>query len=280
MSDDILQKIIFIAECQHDFEGQNEKEMSFKEGERIGIIENVGKWWFAVSLKAERTGLVPSNFLTKVDKQQSPETKKKKGRSVYSQIGFLAEEVENEVNHKNLLELREKNEDLINQCILLQKENEGKDEIIKRQQEEIEEMKIHHKVLENTVERLRILEYKHTFPGWDNSSFSQWLKEIEFSDSIVEAWKSSHIDGKEAICKLNNEQLKEMGISSFGSRNQLLKVINIVSDISASHRSTNLEKNAMIESMETEMIKKTKEIVRLKEKLASVKAMLLSHTKQ
>lgn len=67
-----------IAYALYDYEEQDEGEISFKEGDLLGVISKSEEddeqgWWEASSLnprtrKVIKTGLVPSNFLETVSK--------------------------------------------------------------------------------------------------------------------------------------------------------------------------------------------------------------------
>ncbi len=72
-----LQEEYKLYRAEYDYEGQDENELSFKEGDIIKISKNEGDWF--LGQKDSQKGWCPSNYLTLMDSNNKQVKKKSKG---------------------------------------------------------------------------------------------------------------------------------------------------------------------------------------------------------
>ncbi|CAN9507398.1 unnamed protein product [Ophioblennius macclurei] len=56
---------LFVA--QHDFKATNDRDLSFKKGDRLKVLQEHGEWWLARSLTTGREGFIPCNYVARAD---------------------------------------------------------------------------------------------------------------------------------------------------------------------------------------------------------------------
>ncbi|KFV40645.1 Tyrosine-protein kinase Lyn, partial [Tyto alba] len=57
----------------YPYDGIHEDDLSFKKGEKLKVIEELGEWWRAKSLTTRKEGFIPSNYVAKVDTLETEE---------------------------------------------------------------------------------------------------------------------------------------------------------------------------------------------------------------
>ncbi|XP_033932185.1 tyrosine-protein kinase Blk [Pseudochaenichthys georgianus] len=57
--------VIFMA--QHDFEATNDRDLPFKKGDKLKVLQDEGEWWMAKSLETGQEGYIPCNYVARAD---------------------------------------------------------------------------------------------------------------------------------------------------------------------------------------------------------------------
>ncbi|XP_057253798.1 tyrosine-protein kinase Lyn isoform X3 [Pezoporus wallicus] len=57
----------------YPYDGLHEDDLSFKKGEKLKVIEELGEWWRAKSLSTRKEGFIPSNYVAKVNTLETEE---------------------------------------------------------------------------------------------------------------------------------------------------------------------------------------------------------------
>ncbi|XP_061198894.1 tyrosine-protein kinase Lyn isoform X3 [Neopsephotus bourkii] len=57
----------------YPYDGLHEDDLSFKKGEKLKVIEELGEWWRAKSLTTRKEGFIPSNYVAKVNTLETEE---------------------------------------------------------------------------------------------------------------------------------------------------------------------------------------------------------------
>ncbi|XP_040978889.1 tyrosine-protein kinase Lyn isoform X4 [Aquila chrysaetos chrysaetos] len=62
-----------IVVALYPYDGIHEDDLSFKKGEKLKVIEELGEWWRAKSLTTRKEGFIPSNYVAKVNTLETEE---------------------------------------------------------------------------------------------------------------------------------------------------------------------------------------------------------------
>uniref|UniRef100_G1NER6 Tyrosine-protein kinase n=1 Tax=Meleagris gallopavo TaxID=9103 RepID=G1NER6_MELGA len=62
-----------IVVALYPYDGLHEDDLSFKKGEKLKVIEELGDWWKAKSLTTKKEGFIPSNYVAKVNTLETEE---------------------------------------------------------------------------------------------------------------------------------------------------------------------------------------------------------------
>ncbi|NXX53455.1 LYN kinase, partial [Scopus umbretta] len=62
-----------IVVALYPYDGIHEDDLSFKKGEKLKVIEELGEWWKAKSLTTRKEGFIPSNYVAKVNTLETEE---------------------------------------------------------------------------------------------------------------------------------------------------------------------------------------------------------------
>ncbi|POI23343.1 hypothetical protein CIB84_012908, partial [Bambusicola thoracicus] len=62
-----------IVVALYPYDGLHEDDLSFKKGEKLKVIEELGEWWKARSLTTKKEGFIPSNYVAKVNTLETEE---------------------------------------------------------------------------------------------------------------------------------------------------------------------------------------------------------------
>ncbi|KFW78836.1 Tyrosine-protein kinase Lyn [Manacus vitellinus] len=62
-----------IVVALYPYDGIHEEDLSFKKGEKLKVIEELGEWWRAKSLTTRKEGFIPSNYVAKVNTLETEE---------------------------------------------------------------------------------------------------------------------------------------------------------------------------------------------------------------
>ncbi|KAK5880238.1 hypothetical protein CesoFtcFv8_023286 [Champsocephalus esox] len=57
--------VVFMA--QHDFEATNDRDLPFKKGDKLKVLQDEGEWWMAKSLETGQEGYIPCNYVARAD---------------------------------------------------------------------------------------------------------------------------------------------------------------------------------------------------------------------
>ncbi|KAG7509431.1 tyrosine-protein kinase Blk [Solea senegalensis] len=57
--------IFFVA--QHNFKAKNERDLPFKKGDKLTVLQENGEWWLAKSLATGQEGYIPCNYVARAD---------------------------------------------------------------------------------------------------------------------------------------------------------------------------------------------------------------------
>ncbi|XP_028997585.1 tyrosine-protein kinase Blk [Betta splendens] len=56
---------VFVA--QHDFKATNDRDLPFKKGDKLKVLQQSGEWWLATSVLTGQEGFIPSNYVVRAD---------------------------------------------------------------------------------------------------------------------------------------------------------------------------------------------------------------------
>ncbi|EMP40753.1 Tyrosine-protein kinase HCK [Chelonia mydas] len=62
-----------IVVALYPYDGIHEDDLSFKKGEKMKVLEELGEWWRAKSLSTKKEGFIPSNYVAKVNTLETEE---------------------------------------------------------------------------------------------------------------------------------------------------------------------------------------------------------------
>ncbi|CAD7672008.1 unnamed protein product [Nyctereutes procyonoides] len=62
-----------IVVALYPYDGIHPDDLSFKKGEKMKVLEELGEWWKAKSLSTKREGFIPSNYVAKVNTLETEE---------------------------------------------------------------------------------------------------------------------------------------------------------------------------------------------------------------
>ncbi|KAM9840339.1 tyrosine-protein kinase Blk [Aulostomus maculatus] len=57
--------VVFVA--QHDFKATNDRDLPFRKGDKLKILQENGEWWLARLLVTGQEGLIPCNYVVRAD---------------------------------------------------------------------------------------------------------------------------------------------------------------------------------------------------------------------